>query len=496
MRRTRYNLIRRLLNLGLVFALLLYASPKVMAQPPVQSYKVKDGKMFIVLDRRLDDAALDNFIAKYDLYDLPLKEIMRGKLIDSLLRMGWYIEKGDPELLVISKRLESSGKVNNAADKIIFSDKNRSIAERFPAVSHNVKYGYNRFRNKYPFAVKDSMVTFFLRNNQNARKVMLAGSFNDWQPDVLAMTKTDSGWIARVKLGAGKYWYKFIIDGRWTTDRDNLLEENDGLGNMNSVYYKTNWLFTLKLAGKETKAYVSGSFNKWEPRELPMTWNNNQWVLPVYLLQGTHTYRFVADGNWFVDPTNPDRFPNEFNEYNSVIRIGSPFLFRLNGYENAKKVILSGSFNDWKEYELFMRKTNGGWELPYTLGPGNYEYKFIVDGKSSADPNNPEIRGIKGHSGNSFFTIGANYSFRLKGYANAKTVFLSGDFNNWSPNTFAMKKDGNDWILKVHLFPGKHLYKFVVDGNWIIDPSNQDWEQDEQDNGNSVLWFGKIREPD
>src|SRR6185436_12279359 len=249
--RTRENMVSRLLYLGLVLVLLLYASANVMAQPPVQSYKVKDGKMFIVLDRRLDDAALDNFIAKYELYDLPLKEIMRGKLIDSLLRMGWFIEKGDPELLIISKKLESSGKINNAADKIIFSDKNRSIAERFPPVSQNVKYGYNRFRNKNSFAIKDSMVTFFLRANQNARKVMLAGSFNEWQPDVLAMTKTDSGWIAHVKLGPGKWWYKFIIDGGWTTDRDNLLEENDGLGNMNSVYYKPNWLFTLKLGGKE-----------------------------------------------------------------------------------------------------------------------------------------------------------------------------------------------------------------------------------------------------
>jgi hypothetical protein len=94
-----------------------------------------------------------------------------------------------------------------------------------------------------------------------------------------------------------------------------------------------------------------------------MTFNKGQWVLPVYLLQGTHTYRFVADGNWFVDPSNPDRFPNELNDYNSVVRIGSPFLFRLNGYENAKKVILSGSFNGWKEYELFMQKK---------MGDGNY----------------------------------------------------------------------------------------------------------------------------
>jgi hypothetical protein len=88
MKRTRENMIGRLMYLGLVLILLLFAAQKLIAQPPVQSYKVKDGKMYIVLDRRLDDAALDNFISKYDLYDLPLKEIMKGKLIDSLLRDG------------------------------------------------------------------------------------------------------------------------------------------------------------------------------------------------------------------------------------------------------------------------------------------------------------------------------------------------------------------------------------------------------------------------
>ena len=56
---------------------------------------------------------------------------------------------------------------------------------------------------------------------------MLAGTFNNWMPEALAMKKTDSGWIALVNLEPGKHWYKFIIDGNWDIDNDNLLKEND-----------------------------------------------------------------------------------------------------------------------------------------------------------------------------------------------------------------------------------------------------------------------------
>jgi len=85
--------------------------------------------------------------------------------------------------------------------------------------------------------------------------------------------------------------------------------------------------------------------------------------------------------------------------------------------------------------------------------------------------------------------IDPNYTFKLKGFTEAKNVFLAGDFNHWDPKAYAMKKEGDVWIFPVHLSVGKHLYKFIVDNKWIIDPSNPLWEQNEYDNGNSVLWI-------
>lgn len=459
---------------------------KTSAQAHVKAYTIKDGRMFIALSKQLTNASLDSFITQYDLGDLALKEFIRGIWLDSLRKLGWNLDINNSEIFVISKRLGSFDDLRNPANKIMLADKQASLAERFPAVSNRVVYGYNRFRNKSVFATTGSMVTFFLRNNKNANKVMLSGSFNNWEPDALAMKKTDTGWIATVKLEPGKYWYKFVVDGDWTTDTDNRISENDGLGNMNSVFYKPNTVFRLQSFNNAKRVYLAGSFNNWEPKELLMNKTATGWELPLYLADGTHTYRFVVDGKWLADPDNSETLPNEFNDVNSVLRIGKPFLFYLEGYRDAKQVVLSGSFNGWRKDELYMKKTATGWELPYTLGPGNYQYRFIVDNKWVSQP------GIIDRTGNAYFIIQPNYTFRLKGFNNAKNVFLAGDFNDWSPDTFLMKREGDEWVFTVHLSPGKHVYKFVVDGKWILDPGNKLWEQNEHDTGNSVLWVEKI----
>ena len=55
----------------------------------------------------------------------------------------------------------------------------------------------------------------------------------------------------------------------------------------------------------------------------------------------------------------------------------------------------------------------------------------------------------------------------------AKEVILMGDFNNWDSKRHPMKKSGNGlWNKTVMLAPGKYEYKFLIDGNWKTDPSN------------------------
>ena len=455
-----------------------------------QLYIIKHGKIYIQIDKHIPETLLDSFINRFDLADLDLKQIIKTGRLDSLKKMGWEVELNNDIEMAISKILAGAENLNNPAEKFILTAKEPTFSALFPAVNNGTVFGYNRFRNKAAFIANDSLVTFYLRNYAKSDKVTLAGSFNNWDPDTLPMTRTDSGWIANIKLGPGKYWYKFIVNGKWITDDDNQLKENDGRGNTNSVYYKTNYVFRLDTFSNAGKIYLAGNFNNWRTKDVLMKRTPTGWELPVYLANGTYTYKYIVDGRWTYDVTNPERFPNEFNDFNSVIHLGKPYYFRLKGYENANKVLLTGSFNYWRKDELYMQKTASGWEFPYTLSPGNYEYRFIVDGKEIIDPDNDFTVNNYDHK-NSYLVLEPNYTFRLKGYPNAKQVFLGADFNNFIHNFLAMNKEGDDWVVTVHLTNGKHIYKFIVDGNWIRDPANELWEQNRFGTGDSVLWFGE-----
>jgi 1,4-alpha-glucan branching enzyme len=49
-----------------------------------------------------------------------------------------------------------------------------------------------------------------------AATVFLAGSFNGWDPKAHAMSRTADGfWSTKVPLEAGRYEFKFVVDGRW-----------------------------------------------------------------------------------------------------------------------------------------------------------------------------------------------------------------------------------------------------------------------------------------
>jgi len=52
-----------------------------------------------------------------------------------------------------------------------------------------------------------------------AKKVSIAGSFNNWNTRMFTARKDSKGnWTAKVNLRPGRYEYKFFIDGSWTND--------------------------------------------------------------------------------------------------------------------------------------------------------------------------------------------------------------------------------------------------------------------------------------
>jgi hypothetical protein len=70
----------------------------------------------------------------------------------------------------------------------------------------------------------------------DAAAVSLAGSFNGWSTTATPMTKDKAGyWSVVMDLAPGKYEYKFVVDGTWTTDSENPSTKPDPYGGMNSL---------------------------------------------------------------------------------------------------------------------------------------------------------------------------------------------------------------------------------------------------------------------
>ena len=80
-------------------------------------------------------------------------------------------------------------------------------------------------------------VTFSLPGYSDAKKVILAGSFNNWNERKEQMYFKNGAWTSTLNLPGGKQTYKFIVDGKWITDPNNPIKEDDGYGNINSVLF-------------------------------------------------------------------------------------------------------------------------------------------------------------------------------------------------------------------------------------------------------------------
>jgi 1,4-alpha-glucan branching enzyme len=56
-------------------------------------------------------------------------------------------------------------------------------------------------------------------------------------------------------------------------------------------------------------------------------------------------------------------------------------------------------------------------------------------------------------------------------------VYIAGDFNNWDPARKKMQEKDNDGIFTATMMlpPGEYEYKFVINGEWSIDPECDEW---------------------
>jgi 1,4-alpha-glucan branching enzyme len=69
-----------------------------------------------------------------------------------------------------------------------------------------------------------------------AKKVSLAGEFNNWNPDADPMHRDENGiWTKAKMLSPGNLKYKFFVDGEWIQDPENLRTCPNEFGTLNNV---------------------------------------------------------------------------------------------------------------------------------------------------------------------------------------------------------------------------------------------------------------------
>lgn len=231
---------------------------------------------------------------------------------------------------------------------------------------------------------------FELSDHEEAKKVYVAGNFNNWAAGELEMKREGDTWRLPLYLPDGTYAYKFIVDGNWITDPDNPIVRPDGSGNYNS-YLSMGDTSVFKLYGNldAREVRLAGNFNLWNYTELQMLRTPSGWELHYALAPGMYEYKFVVDDEWITDPNNP--FKIQRNEgYNSLVCIKPNYIFKLEKFETAADVIVTGSFTNWSRKNFKMNLENGIWTFPIYLSRGKYLYRFIVDEEIVTDPDNPD----------------------------------------------------------------------------------------------------------
>lgn len=248
---------------------------------------------------------------------------------------------------------------------------------------------------------------------------------------------------------------------------------------------------------------VSGSFNDWSKDGWRMKKiGRHKFQLRKAIADFndpfTWEFKFLVNGEYWVEAlpgsSRQKVLSNDFWEATFDLTFNKiepdpngNTLFTLNGYEWAQQVILAGSFNNWNEHYLKMDKVAGGWQVRIDLPPGRYEYKFIADGSWLHDPANPDKIRNEHSTFNSVLQVKKMITFQLRGFPDADKVILAGSFNKWNEQDLSMNRGIDSWTITLNLTGGKHLYKFIVDGEWMIDPTNHLKETDRHGHVNSVL---------
>ncbi|QQE12965.1 alpha amylase N-terminal ig-like domain-containing protein [Planctomycetota bacterium] len=246
--------------------------------------------------------------------------------------------------------------------------------------------------------------TFRFKPESKIDTVSVVGSFNNWDDEIGAMTRQDDGsWTLDMMLEEGVYHYKFLVDGtKYLEDptTDKKLTTGDGHGGRNSgiaiglaaekveltgfemnavldtmdqiagedvrlkngkYLHKFVYIPSKFIKGSIDSVSIAGSFNGWNSEADPAeNLGDGVWAVSVPLERGIHFYKFVVNGNrWMNDPASDKEFelPDGHEGVNSAVLIGPDGrdLPKVKpNHINTKALVLDG-FNVYRKNKALIR---------------------------------------------------------------------------------------------------------------------------------------------
>lgn len=80
----------------------------------------------------------------------------------------------------------------------------------------------------------------------------------------------------------------------------------------------------LELAAPYARmVYLAGEFNDWSDQSHPLKQDakTGLWKITIKLQPGLYHYKFVVDGEWWSDPSNPNWEWNQYGSHNSFLKV-------------------------------------------------------------------------------------------------------------------------------------------------------------------------------
>ena len=95
---------------------------------------------------------------------------------------------------------------------------------------------------------------------------------------------------------------------------------NGKSGGKSSGKNKGTTRFAVQPARKVNEVLLAGTFNDWKPEKMAKQ-KDGTFAASKSLAPGDYKYKFVIDGQWVPDSSNPRHVPNPYGSVDSVVHV-------------------------------------------------------------------------------------------------------------------------------------------------------------------------------